>query len=122
MENIAKYKKNISKPDETRTFDKGKLDVVKMGNDAVVGRAVFMPGWKWSTCVKEIAQTSSCESAHLGYVISGRMQVAMDNGTNIEYGPDDVLCIPPGHDAWTLGNEPCVVLDFSGYENYAKSK
>jgi mannose-6-phosphate isomerase-like protein (cupin superfamily) len=111
-------KKTFSQADETRAFDKGKLEVVNIG-DTQVGLGQLEPGWKWSTCVKPIAQTESCQSEHLGYFISGRMKVVTDDGVEAEYGPGDVMYIAPGHDAWVVGNEQCVVLDFLGARNYA---
>jgi quercetin dioxygenase-like cupin family protein len=114
-------RKNFSKPDETRTFPKGRLEVVTVGGHSM-GRATFEPGWKWSESVKPIAQTESCQAAHLGYVISGRMEVVTDDGTKFDYGPGDAMSLPPGHDAWIVGSEPCVVVDFVGFENYAKPK
>jgi hypothetical protein len=112
-------KKNFSKPDETRPFDKGKLEIVNVGG-TMLGRATFEPGWKWSECVKPIAKTDSCQAAHLGYVISGRMKVVMDDGTQLDYGPGDAMSLPPGHDAWIVGNDQCVVVDFVGFKDYAK--
>lgn len=111
--------KNLGTPDETREFDKGKMDVVNLG-EATVGRAVFEPGWRWSECVKPIAGTDSCQVPHLGYVVSGRMRVRMDDGSEIEIGPGDAAVISAGHDAWILGDEPCVMLDFAGAGHYAK--
>ena len=111
--------KSLNSPDETRSFDNGKMDVVELGN-VTVGRATFEPGWRWSEHVKPIAGTDSCQVPHVGYVISGRMAVVMDEGTEHEFGPDEALVIPPGHDAWTVGEEPCIVLDFSGADEYAK--
>jgi hypothetical protein len=111
--------KNLGSPDETRSFDKGKMDVVTLDN-VTVGKAVFEPGWKWSECVKPIAGTDSCQVPHVGYLISGRMKVVMDDGSDEEFGPDDAVVIPPGHDAWILGDEPCVILDFAGANQYAK--
>lgn len=108
-----------SAADETRSFPKGKMDLVTVGG-ATVGRAVFEPGWKWSECVKPTAGTDSCQVAHLGYMVSGQMKVVMNDGTERELKPGDVASIPPGHDAWIVGNEPCVFLDFAGAANYAK--
>ena len=113
--------KHLAQPDETRTFPKGKLDVVNVGGHSM-GRASFEPGWKWSESVKPIAQTDSCQAAHLGYVISGRMTVVMNDGTKLAFGPGDAMSLPPGHDAWVDGNENCVIVDFVGFENYAKPK
>jgi mannose-6-phosphate isomerase-like protein (cupin superfamily) len=112
--------KNIGTPDETRTFDHGKLEVVTLSG-VVFGKATFEPGWRWSQSVKPIAGTDSCQVHHNGYVLSGRMHVTMDDGSEDEAGPGDVLVIPPGHDAWTVGDEPCVVFDFSSQiAQYAK--
>jgi len=112
--------KNFDSPDETRSFEgKGHADVLNIGGQ-VVGKATFEPGWKWSTNVKPIAQTDSCQVSHLGYVLSGRMRVHMDDGSESEVGPGDVMAIPPGHDAEVIGDEPCVSLDFGEFGQYAK--
>jgi quercetin dioxygenase-like cupin family protein len=106
---------------ETRPFKdgKGRLEIVEVGA-GTVGRATFEPGWKWSEHVKPIAGTDSCQVDHAGFVISGRMTVVMDDGSQEEFGPGDVMIAPPGHDAWTTGDEPCVVIDWAGGANYAK--
>ncbi len=114
-------KKNLSKPDEKRTFEKGQVELVTIGG-VTFGRGTFQPGWKWSTHVKPIAKTESCEAPHLQYHISGRIHVVMDDGSEAEYGPGDVSLIPPGHDAWVVGNDPVVVIDISGMIDYAKRK
>ena len=104
--------KNFSSPDEKREFaGKGHIDIVNVGG-STVGRGVFQPGWRWSTNVKPIAGTDSCEALHLGYVVSGRMRVVMNDGSEAEAGPGDVVHIEPGHDAWIVGDEDCVFLDF----------
>jgi hypothetical protein len=112
-------KKNLGKPDETRSFPKGKMEVVKVG-DLVFGKATFEPGWRWSEHVKPIAGTGSCMVSHNGCVVSGRMGIKMDDGSQTELGPGDVFVCPPGHDAWIVGSEPCVLYDFSGASSYAK--
>jgi len=114
--------KSLDKPDETRPLldDKGKVDVVELGG-VTVGRAVFEPGWKWSEHVKPIAGTDSCQAGHTGYCLSGRMKVVMDDGEEAEIGPGDAFVISPGHDAWIVGDEACVALDFSGMADYAKT-
>ncbi|MCX5012137.1 MULTISPECIES: cupin domain-containing protein [unclassified Streptomyces] len=113
--------RNFDKPDETRPFPdgKGRLDVFNTGGGAV-GRAVFEPGWRWSEHIKPLAGTESCQSAHTGYVVSGRMKIVMDDGESGEIGPGDFIEIAPGHDAYVLGDEPCVALDWTGYGDYAK--
>jgi hypothetical protein len=112
-------KKNLARPDEVRSFDKGRVELVTL-EGVTFGRATLHPGWKWSTCVKPIAQTQSCEAAHLQYHVSGRLHVVMDDGSEAEFGPGDVSSIPPGHDAWVVGDVPAVVIDISGLRDYAK--
>ena len=115
-------KKSLDAAEEVRPFKggKGQLELVDLANGGV-GRATFQPGWRWSEHVKPIAKTDSCQSAHLGYYISGRMKVVMDDGQVEEFGPGDYAVIPPGHDAWIVGDEPCVVIDWQGFADYAKS-
>jgi hypothetical protein len=111
--------KNFTSPDETRPFEgKGKADVVMMAGRPVA-KAVFEPGWRWSTNIRPIAGTDLCEVSHLGYCVSGRMRVMMAGGGEHEVGPGDVFAIPGGHDAEVLGSEECVVLDFGDIEKYA---
>jgi hypothetical protein len=112
--------KKMSAPDETRKFGHGQIDVVNIGG-GTVGRATFQPGWKWSNDVKPIAKTDMCEAPHFMYQLSGRMHIEMKDGKVIEVGPGDVAVIPPGHDAWVVGNEPVVAVDWSGAANYAKT-
>ena len=114
-------RKSLNAPEETRPFEAGMgmLELVNVEGGAV-GRATFEPGWRWSEHVKPIAKTESCQAAHLGYYISGRMKVAMDDGEELEFGPGDFAIIPPGHDAWIVGDEPCVVIDWQGFTDYAK--
>lgn len=112
--------RNMDTPDEVRPFvDKGHVQVVTIGG-TTVGRAVYEPGWRWSEHVKPLAGTDSCEQSHLGYVISGRMRVALNDGSEADIGPGDVFAVPPGHDAWTVGEHPCVLVDFAGMAQYAK--
>jgi len=111
--------KSTNTPDETRTFEKGKIELVKIGG-ATVGRAVLQPGWRWSTHVKPIVKTKSCEAPHFQYHVSGTLHVLMDDGTEIDCKPGDVSLVPPGHDGWVVGNEPVVMVDFQGMVDYAK--
>src|SRR4051812_4521288 len=105
-------RKSLNSPEETRTFPdgSGQLELVNVESGGV-GRATFNPGWKWSTHIKPGAGTDSCEAAHMGYVISGRMHVVMDDGQEEDFGPGDFMKADPGHDAWIVGDEPCVVVD-----------
>jgi hypothetical protein len=83
-------------------------------------RSVYEPGWRWSEHVKPIVGTDSCQATHVGYVLSGRMHIVMDDGAEAEIGPGEFVRIQPGHDAWTLGDEACVIVDFGQIEGYAK--
>ena len=112
--------KSLLSPDEVRTFENGKIDIVNFDNGVTIGRATFEPGWSWEKCVKPIVKTESCQTPHTSYIISGRMKVRMDDGTESEGGPGDTAVIPPGHNAWVVGNEPCVMIDFTGMTSYAK--
>ncbi|GAA4865528.1 cupin domain-containing protein [Saccharopolyspora rosea] len=112
-------KKSLDKPDEVRGFDHGELAVVELSS-VTVGRAVFQPGWRWSQDVKPIVGGDSCRQAHTMYVLQGRMRVAMDDGTEEEIGPGDAAVLPPGHDAWVVGDQVFIALDWSGAATYAK--
>lgn len=106
--------KSLEQPEETRpTAGKGRIELVTLGQ-TTVGRATFEPGWRWSEHVKPLAGTELCEVTHTGYVVSGREMVRMDDGTEVELKPGDAFVIGPGHDAWVIGQEPCVTVDFSG--------
>ena len=114
-------KRNMLSPDETRTFDQGKLELVTMGG-ITFGRATLQPGWRWATSVEPLAKTKSCEAPHLQYHVSGRLHVVMDDGSEDEFGPGDISLLPSGHDAWVVGDEPVVVIDVTGMVDYAKAK
>lgn len=111
--------KNFEKADEVRDFPKGKLELIKVG-DKTIGRATLQPGWKWSTSVKPIALTDSCLAPHFQYHVSGVLKVKMDSGEEYEFHAGDVSMISPGHDAWVVGNEPVVLVDFQGMGQYAQ--
>jgi hypothetical protein len=104
---------------ETRSFPHGKLEVMKIaGGD--VGRLTLEPGWKWSNDVKPMAHTEWCEAPHFQYHISGRLHVKMADGQEFELQTGDVSYLPSGHDAWVVGDEPVVLVDWHGSSNYAK--
>jgi len=115
-------RKSFDSPEEVRTLpgDIGQIELVNL-DAGTVGRVTFNPGWRWSEHVRPVAGTDSCEVAHMGYTVSGRMHVRMDDGEEMEMGPGDVTVIPAGHDAWVVGDEPCVVIDWQGMADYAKS-
>jgi quercetin dioxygenase-like cupin family protein len=112
-------RKEFKSPDETRTFEKGRLDLINIGG-GTVGRLTLQPGWRWSKHVKPIAGTEWCEAPHFQYHLSGRLHVLMADGTEFEVGPGEVSLLPSGHDAWVVGNEPVVLIDWAGASNYAK--
>lgn len=112
--------KRFEAPDETWIFEKGKFELVKIGS-MTIGRASYEPGWKWSEHVGPVAGTARCEIEHVGLVISGRAQVVMNDGTEIELRPGDVFFIGPGHDSWVVGDEPYVSLHVLGADEYARS-
>jgi class 3 adenylate cyclase len=112
-------RRRLNEPSDVRRFPHGRIDIVDM-DDHVVGRLVHEPGWRWSNDVKPIAGTDLCQFHHVGYVVSGRMRAQMPDGTELEMGPEEVFEIPPGHDAWVVGDEPWVAIDFEGMRTYAK--
>ena len=112
--------KSFDTPDETRRPDKTAVDVVHLGS-STAARFTMQPGWKWSECVKPVAGTDSCQVRHLGVVLSGRMHVVHDDGSEIETAPGDSYVIEAGHDAWIIGDEVFVGYEFESKtaEHYA---
>jgi hypothetical protein len=104
---------------ETRTFEKGKIDLTKIGETSI-GRMYLEPGWSWEKCMKPIVKTESCQASHTQYVKSGRIRIKMIDGNGEEYRPGDVAYIPPGHNAWEVGNEAYTGIEFGTLDNYAK--
>jgi hypothetical protein len=111
--------KTFESPDETREFPNGCAEILNVGGGEV-GRLTFQPGWRWSADVKPIAGTASCEAPHFQYHVSGSLAILMDDGTEFIAGPGDVTALPSGHDAWVIGDEPVVTVDWFGAGNYAK--
>jgi class 3 adenylate cyclase/quercetin dioxygenase-like cupin family protein len=112
-------RKRFDQPDEVRTVDKARIELVELG-ELAVGRAVFEPGWRWSDHVKPIVGTESCQVHHIGYVLSGHLHVEMTDGASIELFGGDTFEIPPGHDAWVVGDEPWISVDYAGRRVFAK--
>jgi hypothetical protein len=112
--------KRFQAPDEARTFERGQLDLLNIGGSQI-GRLTLQPGWRWSEHVKPIAGTDWCEAPHFQYHVQGTLHVVMSDGTEFDAGPGDVTALPQGHDAWVVGSEPVVVVDWWGASNYAKS-
>jgi class 3 adenylate cyclase len=113
-------RKRFDRPDEVRAVEKARIELVELG-DLAIGRAVFEPGWRWSEHVKPIVGTESCQVHHLGYVVSGHLHVEMTDGASLEVMGGDAFEIPPGHDAWVIGDEPWVSVDWAGRRLFAKS-
>ena len=111
--------KRFKSPDEVRTFEKGRLELLNFVG-GVIGRLILEPGWRWSKHVKPIAKTELCEAPHFQYHVSGRLHIVMSDGKEFEAGPGEVTALPSGHDAWVVGNEPVVIVDWWGASNYAK--
>ena len=111
--------KTFSAPDETRTFERGRVEIVHVaGSD--IGRLTLEPGWRWSSHVKPIAGTDLCEAPHFQYHVAGRLRIEMADGTQFDAVPGQVTALPSGHDAWVIGDEPVVAVDWWGASNYAK--
>ncbi len=108
----------FSKPDEVRTFPLGKLELVNIAG-GVVGRFTLEPGWHWAEHVKPIVGTEYCEAPHFQYHVSGVIHVRMATGQELEIGPGEVSNLPAQHDAWVVGDEPVVLIDWNGVANFA---
>jgi mannose-6-phosphate isomerase-like protein (cupin superfamily) len=106
-------RKSLDQPDETRTIEKGKVEVVELDAGTVL-RTTFEPGWRWSECVKPVVGGDSCQVHHFGYAVSGRLHVQMNDGEELEFSAGDAVNIPPGHDGWVVGDEPYVGIDVMG--------
>ena len=113
-------RKSFTTPDQVRAFMNGRMDVVTLGETAI-GRFVFGPGWRWSKDVAPIAGTRSCQHRHVGYTISGTLEVRMDDGTSLVIGPDDAYEVPPGHDAWVVGDVPWDSVEFTSAHAFGLS-
>jgi class 3 adenylate cyclase len=113
-------RKSFATPDQVRAFPHGRIDVVTLGEIAI-GRFVFRPGWRWSLDVAPIVGTRSCQHRHVGYTISGTLEVRMDDGTSLVIGPDDAYEIPPGHDAWVVGDAPWDSVEFTSAHAFGLS-
>ena len=112
-------RKRFSEPVDVRRFPNGRVDVIEL-DDVVVGRMTYEPGWRWSVDVKPIAGTEACLYHHVGVTLQGRLRIQMGDGTELEIGPGDVFEIPPGHDAWVLGDTPWVSVDWEAMRTFGR--
>jgi hypothetical protein len=111
--------RDFSNPDETRRPDKTTVELVNLGGGQI-GRFTFQPGWRWSECIKPVVGTESCQVDHIGYCVSGRLHVRHEDGSEGEVTAGAVYRVTPGHDAWVVGDEPLVSVEFQGAADYAK--
>ncbi|ANY26196.1 MULTISPECIES: cupin domain-containing protein [Gordonia] len=109
----------FAEPDEVRTFGHGQIEVLNVGHSDI-GRMTLQPGWRWSVDVKPMAGTELCEAPHFQYHAAGVLHVVMADGTEFDAGPGEITSLPSGHDAWVVGDDPVVLVDFYGASNYAK--
>ena len=113
---------DFDSPDEVRSPDKTRIDVVRLADGSTAARLTFQPGWRWSECIKPVAGTDSCQTDHVGYMLSGRLHVLHEDGTEAEVKAGDVYRVAPGHDAWVVGQEAVTTVEFQGAATYAKAR
>ena len=118
LERIAK--RSFDAPDEIRQAGTGKADVLLLG-DVSLMRFTLPAGWKWSRHVKPLVRTPTCQAHHVEYVVSGYMHVVMDDGAELDFGPGEVAVVPPGHDAWVVGDRPFVGIDVTAGDQWANA-
>ena len=111
--------KSFATPDEVREFPLGQAEILELGGGEV-GRYTVQPGWRWSEHIKPIAGTELCEAPHFQFHIAGTLRIRESDGTEYDIGPGEVSMLTPGHDAWVVGDEPAVVVDWGGAHNWAK--
>lgn len=116
----AAQQKAFDQADEVRKFERGQMELVRLG-DSDIGRMTLQPGWRWSQHVKPLAGTEWCEASHFHYQVAGTMHVQMADGTEFETHAGEVVTLPKGHDAWVVGDEPVVAVDWWGASNYARA-
>jgi class 3 adenylate cyclase len=119
MSRMAEFQsKNFARPDQTLRFPRLTVELVEIGG-LTVGYLVTEPGWRWSVDVRPTVGGEWCQARHLGVVLSGRVAVQLQDGRTLGFGPNDVFDIPPGHDGWTVGDEPCVQIEWAGLHTFA---
>lgn len=111
---------DFSAPDEVRSPERTTVELVKLGAGEI-GRYTFQPGWQWSSCIKPVVGTDTCQVEHIGYVISGTLRVEHEDGTTLDAPAGSVYRIAPGHDGSVVGDQPAVVVEFQGAATYAKA-
>ena len=112
--------RDFTTPDETRSPEKTTVELVNLAGGQI-GRYTFQPGWRWSDCIKPVVGTESCQIEHIGYVVSGVLHVRHEDGSEDDLDPGAVYRVAPGHDAWVVGDEPAVFVEFQGAATFAKA-
>jgi class 3 adenylate cyclase len=116
---VAEFQvKNFQSPDQVIRLPKFTAELVEVG-ELTVGLLVTQPGWRWSVDVRPEVGGEWCQARHLGVLLSGRVAVQLQDGRRLEFGPNDAFHIPPGHDGWTIGDEPCVQIEWAGLHTFA---
>jgi class 3 adenylate cyclase len=110
-------RKSFGSPDQVRSFSLGRIDIVNL-DETTVGRFVWEPGWRWSKVVAPVVRTPSCQNRHVGYVMSGHLHVVMDDGIEMDVVAGDAYEIPPGHDAWVVGDVPWETVEFASARSF----
>ncbi len=110
---------SFDRPDEVREGGNWRMELIRLGGGAEIGRITLQPGWRWSQDVKPVAGTELCLAPHQQYMISGRVHVVMADGAELDMATGDVASLPPGHDAWVVGDEPAVAVDWQGASVWA---
>ena len=111
--------KSLNEPDEKRRPDKSEINVSTVG-DYTIGRFTFEKGWRWSESIKPVVHTDSCQNNHVGYCVAGTLQVQLTSGETATVTAGDTFTIPPGHDAWVVGDDQWVAIEFLSAATYAK--
>jgi hypothetical protein len=114
-------RKTLNSPDEIISSEKEKIELVNLDGFSIA-RVTLEPGWSWDKYVEPREKTDSCQVAHTSLILSGRARTIMDDGTLYESGPGDIGIVPPGHNTMVIGDEPCVIIDFSGIEEYVEGR
>lgn len=110
---------DFSTPDEVRQPERTNIELVKIAGGEI-GRTTLQPGWTWSECIKPVAGTDMCEVEHVGYTVSGTLHVDHRDGSAVDLVAGSVYRIAPGHEAYVVGDEPVVVVEFQGASSLAK--
>jgi class 3 adenylate cyclase len=109
--------KRFASPDQTVELPLLRAQIVELG-DFTVGYVVHEPGWSWSEHVRPVVGGEWCQARHVGVLLSGRTGVRFEDGRSYEIAPLEVVDIPPGHDGWVVGDEPAVMIEWSGMHTF----